>query len=116
MAMEPLPNLSEQSARIGTWLLSVATHPRAEDYTYAKGAGKGSGKKLECLLVSDDSDAYCMGQFRRKGKEPGATAEFKAALEKFKKGSVWKVSKISLVKSNTKYLGCSHKVAKEQGP
>ena len=110
LSMEPLPNLSEQSARIGTWLLSVATQPRVEDYTYTKGAGKGSGKKFECLLVSDDSNAYCMGQFRRKGKEPGATNEFKAALEIFKKASVWKVNKISLAKSNTKYLGCSHKV------
>ena len=110
MAMEPLPNLSEQSARIGTWLLSVATHPRVENYTYSKGAGKGSGQKFECLFVSEDSNAYCLGQFRRKGKEPGATNEFKAELEKFKKSSIWKVNKISLAKSNTKYLGCSHKV------
>jgi len=31
-------------------------------------------------------------------------------MEKFKRNSVWKVSKISLAKSNAKYLGCSHKV------
>ena len=85
IAMEPLLNLSEQSARVGTWLLSVATHPRMEEYTYNKGTGKGSGKKFECLLVSDDSNTYCLGQFRRKGKEPAATNEFKAAMEKFKK-------------------------------
>ena len=85
MAMEPLPNLSEQSARIGEWLLSAATDPRAEDYTYTKGTGKGNGKKFECLLVSGDSNAYCLGQFRRKGKEPVATNEFKAAMEKFKR-------------------------------
>ena len=110
--MEPLPNLSEQSARIGTWLLSVATHPRVEEYTYGKGTGKGKGKgkKFECLLVSDDSDAYCLGQFRKKGKEPAATNEFQATMEQFKRNSVWKVTKISLAKSNAKYLGCSHKV------
>ena len=66
MAMEPLPNLSEQSARIGMWLLSVATDARVEEYTYTKGTGKGKGKKFEVLLVSDDSDAYCLGQFRKK--------------------------------------------------
>ena len=60
MAHEDLLNLSEQSARIGTWVLAVATEPRQEDYQYAKGQGKGSGKKFECLLVSSDSDAYCV--------------------------------------------------------
>ena len=85
MANEDLLNLSEQSARIGTWVLAVATDPRQEDYQYAKGSGKGSGKKFECLLVSSDSDAYCVGQFKRKGREPGATNDFKAALDKFKK-------------------------------
>ena len=92
MAMEPLPNLSEQSARIGMWLLAVGSDPRVEEYTYTKGTGKGKGKKFEVLLVSDDSDAYCLGQFRKKGKEHAATNEFKAATEKFKRSSVWKVS------------------------
>ena len=92
--MEPLPNLSEQSARIGTWLLSVANHPRVEEYTYGKGTGKGKGKgkKFECLLVSDDSDAYCLGPFRKKGKEPAGTNEFQTKMEQFKRNSVWKVS------------------------
>ena len=87
MAMEPLPNLSEQSARIGMWLLSAATHPRVEEYTYTKGTGNGKGPKFECLFVSDDSDAYCSGQFRKKGKEPAATNEFKATMEKLKRNS-----------------------------
>ncbi len=117
MATEPLENLTEQSARVGTWLLSVATTPRPEEYTYSKGAGKGSkgggkatGKKFECLLVSEDSSEYCLGLFQRRGKEPAATNEFDAALRRFTKGSVWNVNRISLVKKNTKYLGCSHKV------
>ena len=97
VAMEPLLNLSEQSARIGMWRLSVATDPRTEEYTYGRlpdpRSGKGKGKKFECLLVSDDSDAYCMGQFKRKGKEPAATTDFQVAIEKFKKGSVWIVKK-----------------------
>ena len=90
MATEPLQNLTEQSARVGTWLLSVATNPRPEEYTW----GKGTGKKFECLLVSEDSTEYCLGLFKRKGKEPAATRDFNAAAARFKKGSVWKVNKI----------------------
>ena len=50
------------------------------------------------------------GSLEKKGKDPVAENEFKATMEKFKRNSVWKVSKISLAKSNAKYLGCSHKV------
>ena len=108
--MEPLQNLTEQSARVGAWVLSVASHPRTEVYSFTKGNGKGNGMKFECLLVSDNSDEYCLGQFRRKGKEPAATKEFNEAVDKFKKGTAWKVNKISLAKKDKKYLGCSHKV------
>ena len=88
MAAEPLQNLTEQSARVGSWLLSVAEDPKPEEYTWTKGIGKGTGKKFECRLVSEDSEQYCLGVFKRKGKEPAATKDFNAAVEKFKKGSV----------------------------
>ena len=110
MSKEPLQNLTEQSARVGTWVLAVASHPRTEAYSFDKGKGKGNGMKFECLLVPDNSDEYCMGQFTRKGKEPAATREFNEAVQNIKKGSVWKVNKISLGKKDKKYLGCSHKV------
>ena len=51
-----------------------------------------------------------MGQFRKKGREPTATREFNAAVEQIKKGTIWKVNKISLAKKDRTYLGCSHKV------
>ena len=112
MAAEPLQNLTEQSARVGMWVLSVASDPLKEVYSFSKGngKGKGNGMKFECLLVSDNSDEYCLGQFRRKGKEPAATREFDEAIKKINKGTVWKVNKISLAKKDKKYLGCSHKV------
>ena len=111
MDTEPLGNLTDQSARVGSWLLSVATVPRTEDYKWTKGNTNNTGKKLEFLLVSEDSAEYCLGVFRKRGKEPGATKEFTAAVTKFTKGSVWKASKITLAKTEPKYLGCSHKVA-----
>ena len=110
MATEPLQNLTEQSARIGSWLLLVATKPRAQDYTWTRGSTTSSGRKIEVLLVSQDSTQYCLGQFTRKGKEPAATKAFNEATDRFKKGSVWRVNKISLAKKDPKYLGCSHKV------
>ena len=85
MHTEPLGNLTEQSARVGTWLLSVATAPRSEEYKWAKANGDGTGKKLECLLVSEDSTEYCLGLFRKRGKEPGATKDLTAAMAKFRK-------------------------------
>ena len=110
MATEPLQNLTEQSAGVGTWLLSVVNVPQPKEYTWTKGSSQGTGKKLECLLVSEDSTQYCLGRYTRKGPEPQATQNFKAAAEKFKKGSIWKATKISLAKTNTKYIGCSQKI------
>lgn len=68
MDTEPLGNLTEQSARVGKWLLSVATAPRTEEYKWTKGTTSYTGKKFECLLVSEDSTEYCLGVFRKRGK------------------------------------------------
>ena len=102
MVTEPLGNLTEQSARVGVWLLLVATEPRMEEYKWTKGNTTNDGKKFECLLVSEDSTQYCLGLFRRKGKEPGATREFNAAAAKFTKGSIWKASKTTLANTDPK--------------
>ena len=84
---------------------------RHRRYQWTKNSTTNTGKKFECLLVSEDSTQYCLGLFKRKGKEPGATQNFNAAVAKFTKGSIWKVSKITLANTDRKYLGCSHKVA-----
>ena len=108
MDTEPLGNLTDQSARVGTWLLSVATEPRTEEYKWTRGNTSNTGKKLECLLVPGDSTEYCLGLFRKRGKEPGATKEFTAAVANFTKGSIWKASKITLAKAEPTYLGRPH--------
>ena len=111
MQVAPLASLTQQSARVGTWLLSVATAPRSEENKWGKANASGTGKKFECLLVSEDSTESCLGVFRKRGKEPAATKEFIAALAKSKKGSTWKVNTITLAKTEPKFLGCSPKVA-----
>ena len=57
-----------------------------EEYRWTKGNTTSTGKKFECLLVPEDSTEYCLGLFRRKGKEPDTTKEFTAAAAKFTKG------------------------------
>ena len=44
MVFEPLGNLTEQSARVGVWLLRVATAPRIEEYRWTKGNTTNTGK------------------------------------------------------------------------
>ena len=65
MASEPLQNLTEQSARVGTWLLSVATDPRPEEYTWNEGTGKGHGKKLGAEIKESIAIQYRSGNVRK---------------------------------------------------
>ena len=110
MATEPLRALTEQSAGVGAWMVRVATEPEQSEYTWQKQGRSGKGCKFECLLVSEDSEEYCMGTFKRLGKEPKATQDFKEAKEKFKKMTTWKMCKVALTRQNPKYLGTSCKV------
>ena len=104
MATEPLGNLTDQSARVGTWLLSVATVPRTEEYKWTRGNITNTGKTFECLLVSEDSTEYGMGVFRNRCKEPSATKDIIAGLAKLIQSNTWKVSNITLAKPAAKYL------------
>ena len=110
MATEPLRALTEQSAGVGAWLVRVATEPEDSLYTWQKQGRSGKGRKFGLLLVSQDSEEYCKGTFKRMGKEPKATQDFNAAKEKFKKMTTWKMRKVSLAKQDPRYLGTSCKV------
>ena len=110
MDAEPLQNLTEQSGGVGRWLVTVVMPPQEVTYSWNKGGKSGEGKKLQYLLVSNDGAQYCEGSYKRMGKEPKATVDYNKAKEKFKKGTIWAVSKVSLTKQNPQYLGCSCKV------
>ena len=110
MDAEPLQNFTEQSGGVGRWLVPCVMPPREVTYNWSKHGKSGEGKQLLLLLVSEDATQYCEGSYRRIGKEPKATDDFKKAKDKFKQGTIWRVSKVSLMKQNTKYLGCSCKV------
>ena len=107
---EPLHDLTEQSAGVGTWILTVVNDAVESEYNWRKGTYSGTGRKLEYVLVSADVTQYCEGVYKRSGKEPKATENFDRAKSRFKRGTLWKVSKVCLAKQNSKYLGCSCKV------
>ena len=60
-----------------------------------KGNKSGTGRKLEWLLVSEDSTEYCPGVYKKAGKEPQATKEFNEMKKSMTAGSIWKVSKVA---------------------
>ena len=110
MSSQPLPELTEQSAGVGAWILKVSGEAQASTYPWNKNGKSGKGARLDWVLVSEDSTQYCQGLYKRKGQEPAATREIDAAKAKYKPNSIWKASKLSLIKENPKYLGCSCKV------
>ena len=83
---------------------------KVQQKSVAKYRKTGKGKKCEWRLLGSDGTAYCVGQVKRFGKEPEATKNFEDALQKFKRGSLWKVNKVALAKQQPKYLGCSCKI------
>ena len=110
MTTEPLQNLTEQSAKIGAWLLVVAYAPQKTTYTWQSKGKSGTGQRLDWVLVSPDCSTYCGGTFKKKGSEPQATQKFNQAEAKFKKGTIWKVTNVTLAKQNPKYIGAPCKV------
>ena len=107
---EPLHDLAEQSAGAGTWILMVVNEAVESEYNWRKGSYSGMARKLEYVLVTANMTQYCEGVYKRSGKEPNATENFDRAKSRFKRGTVWKVSKVCLAKQNSKYLDCSCKV------
>ena len=92
---QPLCELTLQSAAIGCWLLKVVETPRQWEYTYTWNGKQCEAKRFEVTLVSQESHAYCVGAFRRKGKDDKA---FIAAMNRFEKNTVWTASKVALAK------------------
>ena len=111
MTTEPLHHLTEQSAGVGTWMVKVAMETCEVTCSWTKANRTNTGRKLEFVLVSADATKYCQGVYQRRGKEPKATQDSEATKRKFLKGTIWKVSKVSLAKQHPKYMGCSCKTS-----
>ena len=109
-ALQALAELTTQSAKIGQWMLRVCDAPYEHEYKYTFKGKEMKGKLFICCFVSKDASQYCIGKFKRKGKEPEASTELRKAIEKFKDQSMWKVSRVSLTNDKALYTGSPIKV------
>ena len=78
-AFQSLTEMTTQSANIGRWMLRVCTPPEEQDFQYMLKGKQMTGKVFTCYFVSTDSSHYCLGKYRRAGKEPQPSQEFLAA-------------------------------------
>ena len=77
-----LHELTSSTCGIGTWTLRVI-HPHVIEYTYMYQGKTCNGQKLECILLSEDSQSYCMGTVRRSGSTATGEQNFGAMVKKF---------------------------------
>ena len=61
-------------------------------------------EKLECILLSEDSNSYCMGLVKRHGSTAAAEQNFNNFVTKFREDTVWSMSRITLAKENTQFI------------
>ena len=111
MANEPaLQELTAHSASIGRWLLTICGDLREVEYVYTWRGETKTGKKVVATLVSADSDQYCLGMIKKKGKDPKASQDLTRMMEKFATGTIWHMTKISLVPEKTLYISTPVKI------
>ena len=75
-----LHELTPSTCGIAMWNLRVV-QPRVVEYTYHWQGQERKGKKLESILLFENSDSYCMGTVRGTGTAGTAEQNFKAMVE-----------------------------------
>ena len=109
-----LEELNAKSAGIGAWVLKIHGM-RCIEYEYTRQSKVQKGQKLECLLVAQ-SGTYCHGvikaQYSRARGSGGGdpAAELKAMMDKFKNGSIFNMSKVTLADDKAEFLGAPQKI------
>ena len=104
-----LAELTPSNCGIGTWILRVV-QPRVIEYVYSWQGQQRQGKKAEYILLSEDSNDYCMGIVKCSGSSVAAQQNFKAHVEKFQTGTIWSMSRITLSSEKAEYVGSPVKV------
>ena len=108
-----LHELQPRSAPFGTWEVAVY-HPEIYEYSYQWNGKAVQQRVFRCMLVSTTKPhAYCVGEVRGGKARPQAREE---ALEKFKEGLIFRISKVALGKEGKKqYMHAPHKVVVDLG-
>ena len=104
-----LHELNAKSAGIGAWVLMVYKMRRIEyEYTWQNQPRKG--QKVECRLVAADG-VYCQGVIKAqcrswsRGGGVDPAVELKEVQEKFKDGTLWRMTKVVLANEKSEYIG-----------
>ena len=100
-----LDELTPSTAGFANVLVKVHKCFQPQEYTYTWNGQTKQGKRQEYVLVSKDSSSYCIGSITRKGTGAGAEAGFKKALDKFKVGTIWQLTKVVFAKEKPAYVG-----------
>ena len=99
-----LHELTPSTCGIATWNLRVV-QPRVVEYTYLWQGQERKGKKLECILLSENSDSYCMGLVRRTGSNDAGERKFQTMVEKYNENTIWSMSRITLAQEKAQFIG-----------
>ena len=100
--------LSEKSAGIVTWVLSVRK-PRLIEYKYAWQNQPRTGQTVECRLVAVDG-VVCHCVFKalsRSGSRGGGAdpdVELKGLQNRFKDGALWRTAKVVLANGKSECI------------
>ena len=95
-----LHELNAKSAGIGAWVLMVHKTRRIE-YEYVWQNQPRKGEKVECRLVAADG-VYCQGVIKAlprswsRGGGVDPAVELKEMQDKFKDGTLWRMTKVVL--------------------
>ena len=109
-----LEELNDKSAGIGAWVLKIHGMQWIE-YQYTRQNNVQKGRKLECLLVSQ-TGTYCHGVIEalysraKGGGGVDPAAEMKTLMDKFKDGSIFRLTKVTLADEKAEFIGAPLKM------
>ena len=97
----PLADLVTQEAGMSSEYTLTAWKPQIIEYTYKWNGKDVTTKKLQVILLSPNPAQYCLGVARIRKDQP---QELQSLLEKYKKNTGWKFSKIKLLEEKACYI------------
>ena len=104
---QALSELTPATSSIGVWLVKVHRDAQIVPYSYTWEGKTKDTKKVEVLLIGQDAETYCIGRARKTSSDDRA---MQALADKFKAGTIWKMSRVALLTENRSHLGCTVKV------
>ena len=100
-----LAELTHSTAGFANVLVKGHKSGQPNEYTYTWSGQNKQGKRQEYVLVSTDSNIYCIGVIVRKGTGASAESTFNKATQKFQAGTIWRLTRVVFAKERAAYVG-----------